>query len=79
MTDLVPSHLRVIPDAERVNEVRCYKIREVADLTGLSESFLYAEINAGRLPTSTFGDSTKQPRRVNHRDLVEYIRAHREA
>lgn len=72
----VPAQLRVVPEAAKVNEVRCYKLPEVEEMTGLSESFLRSEIKAGKLDAASFGDGAKRPLRIPHPELYRYIQAH---
>ena len=76
MSEVVPVKLRVVQPAAEINEARCYTVPEVADLTGLSESFVRSEINAGKLTAASFGGGEKRPLRVPHPRLVEYIAAH---
>ena len=72
----VPAQLRVVPPAAEVNEVRCYTLPEVEELTHLSESFLRSEIKAGKLQAAVFGDgASKRPLRIPHPVLRAYIEA----
>lgn len=72
----VPAQLRVVPPATEVNEVRCYDLDEVKELTGLSQSFMRSEIKAGRVTAAAFGQGGRRPLRIPHPELRRYIEAH---
>lgn len=72
----VPAQLRVVQPAAQVNEVRCYTLPEVEELTGLSETFLRSELRAGRLTGAAFGQGGRRPLRIPHPELYRYVMAH---
>jgi hypothetical protein len=66
------------PDASGVHgvatpELAYFKIREVTDTTGLSESYIRRAIRRGDLPASNVGTPDHPIWRISHKDLVEWM------
>jgi excisionase family DNA binding protein len=51
-----------------------YTVREVAERTGLSRTFLFSEIKVGRLPSLKIGKN----RLIHVNDETAYLAAHRQ-
>jgi hypothetical protein len=65
--------LRALPDSED-DQVRCYSVARLAKLLDVGRTWLYAEINAGRLKTTELG-STRAKTRIRHPDAVAFLEA----
>jgi excisionase family DNA binding protein len=59
------------PDAQEPKITRLLKIEDVAEVTKISTSHLYALINEGVLPAVQFG----RAKRIRPEDLEEFIRS----
>ena len=51
------------------DEVRCHRVREVAELLTTSEEFVYIKIRSGELRATKLGNRTV----IRHRDLLDYL------
>lgn len=71
----VPAQLRVVPPTAEVNEVRCYTIGEVAELTSISEWLVRELVKDGTLRAVPFGRGEKPTLRIPHPVLRAYIEA----
>jgi excisionase family DNA binding protein len=69
----LPAHTDEAGDT-KMPEVTACSIKEAARQTGLSRSFLYKEMKAGRLPILKIG----KRRLVQSDDVAAYLRAHRQ-
>lgn len=66
-------NLNLAPGQKEIKITRLMKIEEVAEITKVSTSHLYALINEGILPAVQFG----RAKRVRPEDLEEFIRSNR--
>ena len=57
--------------------VRCYSVLELAGLWGCGKTFIYDEINAGRLPTIQFGRGDRNKIRIAESDAAAWLDRHR--
>ena len=61
---------------EREKGVKLYRVREVAELLGVSKKTVYMLIQSGQLPAIRIG-ARGGGLRVSHADLVEFIERRR--
>jgi len=60
-------------------EEGCLTIEEAVQFSGLSRSFLYEQMKAGRLPFVKVGAARRVPKRALQRFLAEHLVAGRQA
>jgi excisionase family DNA binding protein len=51
------------------DEVRCHRVREVAEFLTTSQEFVYQLIRTGELRATKLGNRTV----IRHRDLLDYL------